>query len=343
MLHDQEAHAANGTAGSPPMTDLLTADTVGDFLRARGVVDPDAPLAARELGGGISNVVLLVETPGDALVVKQSLPKLRVADDWPFDRQRIVNEHRALRYLEQILPAGSVPGVRFTDDEAYAFGMDVAPPGGVLWKTALLRGDVDLPTAGRAGALLALVHGRSATDPEARTTFGDQTVLVQGRVDPYHRTTAERHPEVAELIHAEVDRLLATRRALVLGDYAPKNAFAYPGRVLVLDLEVTHYGDPAFDVAFCLNHLLLKAVHRPQDAARYVAAARAFVEAYAPDAATEAATVRELGCLLLARIDGKSPVEYLTGEAERERVRGLAIGVLRSDAERLDPVLEAVA
>jgi 5-methylthioribose kinase len=266
-----------------------------------------------------------------------------VADDWPFDRARIVNEHRALAYLAGLLPPGSVPAVRFTDDDAFAFGMDAAPPGGVLWKTALLRGDIDLATARRAGTLLGLVHRGSAADPWARQAFADQGVLVQGRVDPYHRTTAARHPEVAALIEAEVERLLATRRALVLGDYAPKNAFAYPDRLLILDLEVAHWGDPAFDVAFCLNHLCLKAVHRPVDAVRYAAAARAFVEAYAPDAATEAATVRELGCLLLARVDGKSPAEYLTGEEERARVRALAVDVLRSDETRIEPVLAAVA
>ena len=153
-------------------------------------------------------------------------------------------------------------------------------------------------------------------------------MLVQGRVDPYHRTTADRHPELAELIHAEVDRLLATRRTLTLGDFCPKNSFVYADRMLALDFEVAHWGDPGFDVAFCLNHLLLKALRFREWSASYVAAARGFWSSYAAVSPgvdeTELSAARELGVLMLARIDGKSPVEYITDEATKGLVRDTA-------------------
>jgi 5-methylthioribose kinase len=128
--------------------------------------------------------------------------------------------------------------------------------------------------------------------------------------------------------------MLASRLTLVHGDYSPKNIFVFPGHVLTLDFEVAHFGDPAFDSAFCLNHLLLKAMNFAERAAAYLDAARSFWRTYtqrlAPQLAREieVATVRELGCLLLARIDGKSKVEYITEEAIRDRVRHIARHIL---------------
>ena len=114
-------------------------------------------------------------------------------------------------------------------------------------------------------------------------------------------------------------------RTLTLGDFCPKNSFVYGDRMLALDFEVAHWGDPGFDVAFCLNHLLLKALRFREWSPSYVAAARGFWSSYAVVAPgvdeTELAAARELGVLMLARIDGKSPVEYITDEATKALVR----------------------
>jgi hypothetical protein len=323
----------------------LTAENAAQYLRERGVVPASAELEVRELGWGISNVVLQVRWSDDCLVVKQSLPKLRVEADWPFDRSRILVERDCMAYLSTLLPPGSVPLVRFTDEESFAFGMTCAPPGGVLWKEALLDGVVDNAAAERAGSLLGRIHSAAAADESARRRFVDQTVLIQGRVDPYHLTAAQANPGLAPIIHAEVERLLGTQLTLVLGDYSPKNTFVYADRVLVLDFEVAHWGDPAFDVAFCVTHLALKACKFPHRASRYVGAARSFWGAYAgavrdDDGRTEAAAVRELGCLLLARIDGKSKIEYITDEPTQGFVRELAGGVLIGTETRLLSVLD---
>ena len=92
----------------------------------------------------------------------------------------------------------------------------------------------------------------------------------------------------------------------MLGDWSPKNLLVYPDSVLALDFEVAHCGDPAFDVAFLLSHLVMKSVHLPQHQLQLRQAADAFLAGYGaipPDAHVTA----ELGCLLLARVDGKSP------------------------------------
>ncbi len=127
-------------------------------------------------------------------------------------------------------------------------------------------------------------------------------------------------------MHAEVERLLATREALVLGDWSPKNLLVYSDRVLALDFEVAHRGDPAFDVAFMLTHLVMKSIHLPPHASRVRSAADAFLAGYGSSVPDPRVTA-ELGCLLLARVDGKSPAEYLS-EPERVTVRALAYDLL---------------
>jgi aminoglycoside phosphotransferase (APT) family kinase protein len=328
----------------PDEAELVSPATAGAVLADLGLVAAGTPVRARALSGGISNVVLAVSWAGGRAVLKQSLPRLRVATEWTFDRGRIRNERRCMELLGELLPAGAVPSVLAHDDERFLFVMSHAPRGGRVWKDELLAGRIDLPTARRAGELLGAIHGRTAGDPHVAEAFADQTPLIQGRVDPYHRTAAARNPDVAGVVLAEVDRLLATRTALVLGDWSPKNLLAYPDRVLALDFEVAHLGDPAFDVAFLLTHLVLKGVHRPQDRPALRAAAAAFVDAYmsvaGPAAPDDGAVVAELGCLLLARVDGKSPAEYLTGEIATGRVRAMARDLLLGGGRNLNPVLD---
>ncbi|ADB50521.1 phosphotransferase family protein [Conexibacter woesei] len=311
------------------MTALFDAETIGGYLRECGILDDSAAVAATPMGGGISNAVLLVETDrGDRFVVKQARDRLAVDADWHIDRRRALNEARCLRYLGEILPPESVPRVLFTDEQASLIGISIVPAGGAIWKQELLEGSISSLTALRVGTLLATVHAVSAEDPRVARDFDNPDLLEQGRITPYHRTAAAAHPRLAAAIGEEIERLAATRRSLVLGDVSPKNVFVYPDRVVFFDVEIAHWGDPAFDVAFCLSHLVLKAlllgVHRAEllgAAADLWTAYRAVVPDW-PD--LERHVIAELGCLLLARIDGRSPVEYARDDAGRAAVRGLA-------------------
>jgi 5-methylthioribose kinase len=270
---------------------------------------------------------------------------LRVQAEWPFDRRRTLGERDCLTLLGRLAP-GQVPRLLHSDEEVFALVISCAPPGGRLWKDDLLAGRADPVIGGRAGELLGRIHRLAASDVAARERFADQTVLIEGRTDPYHAATAVAHPELAAAIEAEVDRLLATRRTLTLGDWSPKNLFVYPDHVFAIDFEVAHWGDPAFDVAFCLTHLSLKAM-RFGGRADYLACAERFWSAYRREDAArlcgEDAVVRELGCLLLARIDGKSPVEYIDDEATKDAVRALGAALLTGPVRTVTDALAVVA
>ncbi|WP_251341226.1 phosphotransferase family protein [Haloplanus halophilus] len=322
----------------------FTADAAVEHCRRHGVVPPDADATVRSLGGGVSNHVYQVTWDDDCVVVKRPLPNLAVEDDWPADVDRVHNEAAAIRTYESVLADSGVrarvPGVvSETDDHVVA--IECAPADATMWKAELLDGRVDAGVATAVGDVLGAVHAATADDPEVRETFAEKRPFDQLRVDPYHRATARRNPDVADAIREEIDRVLGTERTLVHGDYSPKNVLVDRSGATtpwILDFEVAHWGDPAFDTAFMLNHLYIKSVYNHGNHAAYADAADRFWNAYdaAVDWDIERETVRELAVLMLARVDGKSPVEYVEREAVADALRRVAKRTLRGDAGRLD-------
>src|SRR5579883_622598 len=323
---------------------VFTPETLGRYLAARGLAENAAALSIHELGGGVSNIVALIEGPGIRWVVKQSLGKLRVKDDWRSRRDRIFREADAIEALGAVLD-GAVPQVVHVDREHFLYVMTAAPGGSVVWKQSLLEGDVQCEVAGAAGRLLAAMIKAGQSRPEFKEQFADRTVFDELRIDPYYRTTAARHPDARDALHRLIEDSWNIRTALVHGDYSPKNMLVRGSNVFLIDFEVVHWGDPAFDSGFLLNHLMLKSFHQPGFAELYFQAARGFWQALVAGIEShrhsnlEKMTVRHLGGLMLARIDGKSPVEYLRDEGTRERARQLARNILLEPPESLDEAI----
>jgi tRNA A-37 threonylcarbamoyl transferase component Bud32 len=309
--------------GGPELV-LLSPATAPAYLRERGVIGAGAA-RVDELGGGVSNVVLAVATDEKRVVLKQALPQLRVASEWLAKRERALAEARGLEIAGSLAP-GSVPRVLDVDTERCALTIEAAPPAWTTWKDRLLAGDIDPGVAARLGALLAGWHsGTSVLADE----LDEWDSFDQLRIDPYYREIARRHPAYSDVILAYVDAMAARRVCLVHGDFSPKNVLVGDPGLWLIDFEVTHRGDPAFDVAFLLTHLSLKALHHGDDRAALLACAQAFDVSYraACAAPEERYVLGHVACLLLARVDGKSPAEYLD-DATRARTRALALSLL---------------
>ena len=320
----------------------LSANNAPEYLESRGL---PTPRLVTELGGGVSNTVLLVEAAKDRFVLKQSLAKLRVEQDWFSDRRRVFRESAAMRALAPHLPPGAVPGVLFEDPDNCLFAMSAAPEGTQTWKARLMAGEIRCEIARRVGEMLAAMIRMSWLNREYEAEFGDQTVFDQLRLDPYYRSTARRHPDLAPKFAALMRESAARRVSLVHGDWSPKNFLVAGDCVVAIDFEVIHFGDPAFDAGFLLNHLALKSFFLPQSRPGLAAAATQFwqaVMAGMPGDAKwiEGATVAHLGALMLARIDGKSPAEYLRDEILRERVRQFARDLIQHPPATVAQVFE---
>jgi 5-methylthioribose kinase len=308
----------------------LNAGNAPDYLTSRGL---QGPWRITPLGGGVSNTVLLAESSAQRLVLKQSLARLRVEQEWLSDRSRICRESAAIQMLAPHLSTGSLPSVVFEDPGNFLYAMEAAPPHARDWKSLLLAGIVSPQTAEAIGAMLASMISVSWHQLRWEQAFGDQTVFDQLRLDPYYRATARRHPDLCRYYQGLIDSCSERRVSFVHGDWSPKNFLVAGDSVLAIDFEVAHFGDPSFDSAFLLNHLALKSFFRPDLAVPLAEAADRFWTALRsgmPSGADwfETATIAHLGGLMLARIDGKSPAEYIREEDLRQRIRGFARGLM---------------
>jgi 5-methylthioribose kinase len=335
-------------ASEPQRTETLelTAENAAAYLRRRAEYTTVSRLTCRALGGGVSNNVILAETPKERFVVKQALPRLRVKDEWLADRSRIFRERDALVDAATLLPRGWVPEVLWSDEPNYLFAMRAAEEPSEFWKNRLLEGRLEPEWARRAGIALGLTIRGSWRSEFFERKYGDRTAFDQLRTDPYYRTIARRNPDVARHVEEWLPRTAAHRFALTHGDWSPKNMLLTPAGMVFIDYECAHFGDPSFDSAFAINHLILKGFYRPDLAEGYLDLARllfTWTLSVLPAEAVryfEAATARHLGLLLLARVDGKSPVEYLAEEGTRDRVRQTAKRLIFDRVERLERCFE---
>lgn len=323
----------------------LSPENAGSYLEEQGFLPEDCTHESASLGGGVSNHVIAVRWDEDCVVAKQPLPNLAVEDDWPADVTRVHNEAECARTYSQVISErgldAHVPAVRFENTDDNVIAIECAPDDAVMWKRELLDAEVDIEIAGSVGEVLAAVHETTANDEAVRDAFGSKRPFDQLRIDPYHRTTARRHPDVGDLIMDEVDRIMNVDRTLVHGDYSPKNVIVDRGgddTPWVLDFEVAHWGDPAFDTGFMMNHLFIKSVFNHEAQSEFLDAAAEFWDAY--DAGVpwdiEHETVTELGVLMLARVDGKSPVEYVEEGPIADALRAIAKRTLRGEADTIE-------
>jgi 5-methylthioribose kinase len=294
--------------------------------------------------GGVSGELTFVDGPDGPTVVKRALPKLKVAADWFASPERSAVEAACLQVLAEILGQECVPRVLWVDRQAHAFGMQRLPPHLVVWKSRLLSCDVDLSTARRVGQLLGQMHTRTQHRADIAAEFDDRSYLVDLRIRPYHQRVAEREPRLADAVNGVVERMLADRRCLVHGDFSPKNLLTDGPEVVLLDCEVAHWGDPRFDVAFCLSHLLLKTLHSAGCAELLARAATAYLDAYAIDGlpVLDAELSRATGCLVLARVIGDSPVEYLETPRLRQAAFDLGESLLLRPPAAADGIARAL-
>jgi 5-methylthioribose kinase len=315
-------------------------------LADMGLARVDANYFMTPLGGGVSCDVYTVDLPGRRIVVKRALPKLRVVVDWRAPPERSEAEVAWIRLVAGIDPK-LVPNILGEDHKRHIFAMEYIPPERFpLWKTQLAEGRIDAGFAAEVGAALARIHASTAGREDIATAFDNRAQFHALRIEPYLLFTANRNPDVAETIKRVADGVATSRIALMQGDISPKNILCGPDGPVFLDAETACYGDPVFDLAFCLNHLLLKGIWHPQHVEALGTAFRALRVAYFDDATWEShdgldrRAAKLLAALLLARIDGKSPIEYLTDERSKEFVRAKAKAFLKSEMLSLDAIIE---
>jgi aminoglycoside phosphotransferase (APT) family kinase protein len=324
-----------------PPTDIL------DALRRMGLLTAgEAPGGAR-LTGGVSSDIWRIDLRRGPVCVKRALARLRVAADWRAPVERNLYEARWMRRANAAV-AGAAPALLGQDPASGALAMQFLDPADhALWKTQLRDGHADPGFAAAVADRLVRIHAATAADPAVAAEFPTDAIFHAIRLEPYLLATARAHPDLATRLEALVAATQANKRALVHGDVSPKNILCGPHGPVFLDAECAWWGDPAFDLAFCLNHLLLKCLWTPRAREGFLACFDAMAESYRArvaweePAALEMRAARLLPGLFLARVDGKSPVEYITAERDKDRVRRVGRALLAAPPDRIETVRQA--
>ena len=318
-------------------------------LERMGLIEAGDTPVFTPLTGGVSSDIVRVDLARGPVCVKRALPKLRVEADWQAPVERNHWEREWMKTVAAIVPQ-AVPKILGEDTRSGMFAMEYLEPGAhPVWKDQLRDGIIKTATAAGVGSTIAAVHSATAGREDIEQAFRTDHIFVPIRLDPYLRATAAKHPECAGRLEDLARRTAATKKALVHGDVSPKNILVGPSGPVFIDAECAWYGDPAFDLAFCLNHLLLKCIWRPRWTGKYLACYGAMTEAYLPLVSWERADELEaraaqlLPGLLLGRVDGKSPVEYVTEDKQRKQIRHAAVELLLRPVDRLSGVRAAWA
>ena len=298
-------------------------------LLRMGLIDADEQPMMTHLAGGVSSLIMRVDTRRGPLCVKQALPELKVASHWSAPLERSHAELAWIRHVSNFLPEG-VPAILGEDPSSFCFAMTwLSPESYPVWKLQLREGLVDTAFASEVGRRLVAIHSATADDDVLAQTFANDENFFQLRLDPYFGATAKVHTDCANVLNELIVATANNKRVLVHGDISPKNLLAGPTGPLLLDAECAWYGEPAFDAAFCLCHLLAKCLWRPSSSEAFLACFDAFTDAYLQGvdwenpAHLEARMAHLLAAIMLARVDGKSPLEYLS-ESDREHLRRFA-------------------
>ncbi|MBA3776569.1 MAG: aminoglycoside phosphotransferase family protein, partial [Betaproteobacteria bacterium] len=306
-----------------------------DYLRSTNRIGATEKVHIRTLAGGVSNKTVFVKREaGEAWVLKQALAKLRVKVDWFSDPMRIHREAAALRWLPKLAPPDTITPLIFEDRDHHLLAMQAVPEPHENWKTMLLDGRLETDHVVQFAGLLAGIHLRSAqqVEPLARE-FDDRSFFESLRLEPYYLYAAEQEPRAERFLRDLVDETRSTRTSLVHGDYSPKNVLVHDSRLVLLDHEGIHWGDPAFDLGFALTHLLSKAHHLSSLRQQFLQAATVFWDHYAAEMKSQDVppldqrVVRHTLACMLGRVVGRSPLEYLS-DAERQRQRELVVAIM---------------
>lgn len=304
------------------------------------------------LDGGVSSDIAIVQFGQQRACIKFAVEKLRVDVDWHAPIHRSRAEYAWLTVAAQIVPE-AVPTLYGWSESQNGFAMEyIAGPGVSLWKTDLLSDENAKDDAGtvarHVASILGKIHSASGKPTFDTTAFNNAADFESLRIDPYLRYTAQQHPELGKNICVVADQLAKSRIVLIHGDVSPKNIILKGAQPVILDAECASMGDPAFDVAFCLNHVLLKSIHMPGCAASLRMAVADFWDSYTTHIDWEDSDMLEsrvaalLPILMLARVDGKSPVEYLS-EASKTHIRCISRPLIKTPLSKLATLLNVIS
>ena len=277
-------------------------------------------MSFREIREGASSTIIMIIRETEKLVLKQALRRLKVKKEITAPLDRNLREQDCIDLMNSFLEPGIIPEIRFRDRDNCLFVMTSAPDEAIQWKKMLLEGQVDLSIGVKIGQILAKIHNHTANNKKIYEQFKDNSIYILGRIDPCYREIQKAIPELREAMRKIIDGTVTRQEALCTEDFNPKNTLVKDRKFMLVDHEGAHYGDPSFDVGQFIAHIFLKSIHNWEIKDAYFDLVQSFWNGYCDEIsvwsskAFEPMVVKHTMAMMLGRVVGKLPVEYLVEE-----------------------------
>ena len=306
-----------------------------------GLLSSNQKYISKKITDGVSSDIWYVKTSNKQYCIKRALAKLTVKEDWyaPIDRNNY--EVKYFTHCRVIQPY-SFPKILGHDSKNFILAMEwFDNKKFIVWKKKLLEKSVSLKDGKRIGKLLSLVHKSFYKKKQYEKIFLNDKTFYDIRIEPYLRFTSKFYPEFYESYKKTINFLTKNKSTVIHGDFSPKNILLGKNFPVILDAETACWGNPAFDIAFFNNHIILKSIFNRKVFKSYLNLSNHFLKTYLANFSvvnnsnfiSKFITLQAL--LILARVDGKSPVEYFKKQ-HKAIARSLAKNLLLNKSKNLN-------
>jgi len=305
-----------------------------------GLLDFDEKFKSIKITDGVSSDIWYVKSKLREFCVKRALAKLTVKEDWfaPVNRSNFEAEYfKTCKNINKL----AFPKILGHDKKKYILAMNWYNKDQYkLWKSSLLKKYIETKDGKRVAEILVKKHAHFFNKKAIKDKFSNDKTFHAIRIEPYILFTSNSYPQYKKLFDKNIDNLSKNKKTLIHGDFSPKNILIGKDSPVILDAETACWGDPVFDLAFCNNHIILKSILNFEIKDKYISLSKCFLDTYISFLNWENKDefierfLSLVPIFILARLDGKSPVEYFQ-KGHIERSRGLAKKLIENNVKTL--------
>ena len=307
-----------------------------------GLLIPKIKFESIKITEGVSSDIWYVKTEtGFEFCIKRALKKLTVKEDWYAPISRSNFEASYFKACHNVNPR-SFPKILGHDKKNYILAMEwFKPKKYILWKKQLLDVAFDIKDGVSISDILNKKHSYFNNKFNFKKEFENDKTFYDIRIEPYIIFTSKSYPEHKNYFIDAAKSLVSNKKTLIHGDFSPKNILIGPDFPVILDAETACWGDPIFDLAFCNNHIILKSILNSTNKKKYMLLSKEFIENYINKINWEDKNsfidrfFKLVPLLILARLDGKSPIEYFQ-DKHVKKARTLSLKVLNNKIENIN-------
>ena len=215
-------------------------------------------------------------------------------------------------------------------------------------KELYFKNQINFNTIKSISGHLFKIHSSSSNNKTKEIFKKNNNNFYDLRLDPYFNEVARVFPNLNNKIKKIQKEYKLNSITLVHGDFSPKNILIGQNKIIYIDAECSNFGDPVFDLVFFSNHLLIKSIYFKNKKNEFLKAFNLFYSNYLKNLSKKqnknylSRILDMTPIMLLARIDGKSPVEYINSNKLKNIIREKSFKMIENKLLSLDDIVKII-